>query len=125
MARIATEKSAPFQRIYYGSAEGVAPGIPRGLAAAAVEAGEARCEKKGEWTGWSEGSTRPSRTTSAAARSLAPAQGASPAALAQQRYMNLLDFWLYLHVPLSIAMVVLIVAHVWGALMWGGEIRFW
>jgi hypothetical protein len=31
--------------------------------------------------------------------------------LAQQRYRNLLDVWLYLHVPLSIVLVVLVVAH--------------
>jgi hypothetical protein len=32
--------------------------------------------------------------------------------LDQQRYKNLLDVWLYLHVPLSIALVALVVAHV-------------
>lgn len=31
--------------------------------------------------------------------------------LAQQRYRNLLDVWLYLHVPLSLALVALVAAH--------------
>ena len=39
-------------------------------------------------------------------------------------YRNILDFWLYLHIPLSIVMVVLIVAHLLGVLLWGGGIRF-
>jgi hypothetical protein len=39
--------------------------------------------------------------------------------VAQQRYKNLLDFWLYLHLPLSIAMIVLIVAHIWGVYYYG------
>jgi hypothetical protein len=36
----------------------------------------------------------------------------------QQRYRNLLAVWLYLHVPLSFALLVLLAAHVWGALRW-------
>ena len=37
----------------------------------------------------------------------------------QQRYRNILDFWLYLHIPLSVAMIVLIFAHVWGVFYYG------
>lgn len=37
----------------------------------------------------------------------------------QQRYRNLLDAWLWLHVPLSLALVVLLAAHVAAALYWG------
>ena len=39
--------------------------------------------------------------------------------VAQQRYKNILDVWLYLHLPLSIAMIVLIVAHIWGVYYYG------
>ena len=31
--------------------------------------------------------------------------------IAQQRYRNLLGAWLYIHVPLSIALLVLVAAH--------------
>lgn len=37
----------------------------------------------------------------------------------QQRYRNLLRVWLLVHVPLSFALLVLIAAHLWGAL------RYW
>jgi len=30
----------------------------------------------------------------------------------QQRYRNLMDFWLYLHLPLSLALIILVAAHV-------------
>jgi hypothetical protein len=33
----------------------------------------------------------------------------------QQRHRNLLDAWLWLHLPLSIALVALVAAHLWGA----------
>lgn len=36
--------------------------------------------------------------------------------VAQQRYKNLLEGWLYLHLPLSIALVVLLAAHIAAAL---------
>ena len=44
--------------------------------------------------------------------------------LAQQRYRNILDFWLYLHLPLSIALIALIAAHLWGAFYYG-KISWW
>ena len=34
----------------------------------------------------------------------------------QQRYRNLLAVWLFVHVPLSFALLVVLAAHVWGAL---------
>ncbi len=37
----------------------------------------------------------------------------------QQRYRNLLAVWLFVHVPLSFALLVVLAAHVWGAL------RYW
>jgi len=40
--------------------------------------------------------------------------------VAQQRYRNLLAVWLYLHVPLSFALLVLLAAHLWGALRYLG-----
>jgi hypothetical protein len=36
--------------------------------------------------------------------------------LGQQRYRNLLAVWLYVHVPLSAVLVLVLAAHVWGAL---------
>ncbi len=37
----------------------------------------------------------------------------------QERYKNLLDAWLWIHLPLSVALLVLIAAHVLGALYFG------
>jgi len=37
----------------------------------------------------------------------------------QQRYRNLLAAWLLVHVPLSFALLVVLAAHLWGAL------RYW
>jgi hypothetical protein len=37
----------------------------------------------------------------------------------QQRYRNLLAVWLYVHVPLSFALLVALAAHVFGALYYG------
>ena len=39
--------------------------------------------------------------------------------ISQQRYRNLLDAWLYVHLPLSLAMIILIVAHLWGVVYYG------
>lgn len=44
----------------------------------------------------------------------------------QQRYRNVLDFWLYIHLPLSIALVVLVVAHIAGVFYYGQiDYEFW
>lgn len=37
----------------------------------------------------------------------------------QQRFRNLLDSWLFVHIPLSVAMIVLIIAHLWGVFYYG------
>jgi hypothetical protein len=34
----------------------------------------------------------------------------------QQRYRNLLALWLYLHIPLSVVLLIVLAAHLWGAL---------
>jgi hypothetical protein len=125
MARIATGKSAPFQQIYYGLLKESLPGFLAGWRLLLSKPAKTM-EKKGRWT---ELVARVDKAEQDDLRQLLVLSRQHKELhlrlLYQQRYMNVLDFWLYLHVPLSIAMVVLIVAHVWGALMWGGEIRFW
>lgn len=125
MARIATGKSVPFQQIYYGLLKESLPGFLAGWRLLLSKPAKA-IEKKGRWT---ELVARVDKREQDDLRQLLVLSRQHKELhlrlLYQQRYMNVLDFWLYLHVPLSIAMVVLIVAHVWGALMWGGEIRFW
>lgn len=39
--------------------------------------------------------------------------------VSHHRYRNLLDAWLYVHLPLSVAMVILIIAHLWGVFYFG------
>jgi len=43
----------------------------------------------------------------------------------ERRYVNLLQAWLYLHVPLSLALLVLVVVHAAAALYYGGWPEGW
>ncbi len=121
MARIASEKSAPFQKIYITL---IREAIPAPLA------------------GWRL-LLRPDVKRAVGGRSddWAPMLGLVPSEeqrdlrqllvlsrqqkelhlrlAAQQKYRNLLDSWLYIHLPLSVAMIVLIVAHLWGVFYYG------
>ena len=116
MARIASGKSATFQRIHEGLVREV---TPRPLAAwTLVLAGPGRRgsrEVQGEWTRMvglvnasEQEDLRQLLVTSRQQREL------HDRLLRQQRYRNLLEFWLWIHVPLSIAMIVLILAHLAG-----------
>lgn len=113
MARIASGKSPAFQRIQAGIARELRP---RPLAAwMLVLAGPGRRTSRelgGDWTrmlGLVQASEqeelRQLLVTSRQQKEL------HHRLLQQQRYRNLLDFWLWIHLPLSIAMVVLILAH--------------
>jgi|CXWL01.1.fsa_nt_gi hypothetical protein len=45
------------------------------------------------------------------------------ALLAQQRYRNLLAVWLYVHIPLSVALVILVGAHLGGVLYYSAALE--
>lgn len=125
MARIASGRSAAFQRIYYELMKESLPGFLAGWRLLLSKPGKVM-EKKGEWTDFV---ARVDKSEQVELRQLLVLSRQHKELhlrlLYQQRYRNVLDFWLYLHIPLSIAMIVLIVAHVWAVLVWGGEIRLW
>jgi hypothetical protein len=119
MARIASGKSATFQRIHASLLREVAP---RPLAAwTLVLAGPARRasqDVQGDWARMlglvnasEQEELRQLLVTSRQQREL------HKRLLGQQRYRNLLDVWLWIHLPLSIAMIVLILAHLAGVLL--------
>jgi len=125
MARIASGKSIAFQKIYYTLLKEALPGFLEGWRLLLSKPGKI-IEKKGEWTDFVSLVEKPEQADLRQLLVLSRQHKELHLRLLyQQRYRNILDFWLFLHIPLSIAMVVLIVAHIWGALLWGGEFRFW
>lgn len=125
MARVASGKTAAFQRIYFGLMRESLPGFLAGWRLLLSKPSKA-FGAKGDWTDLvrlvekaEQADLRQLLVLSRQHKEL------HLRLLYQQRYRNILDAWLYLHIPLSIAMIVLIAAHVWGVLLWGGEIRFW
>lgn len=113
MARIASGKSEPFQRIYKGLIREATPAPLAGWTLILASPGNrASREMQGEWTGLlglvaqpEQDELRQLLVTSRQRKEL------HHRLLQQQRYRNLLDFWLWIHLPLSIAMIVLIIAH--------------
>jgi len=118
MARLASGKSAALQRVYRGL---VARSLPRRLAG---------------WRLLWRGGFRPLDPAALSRAHLGRVDAAEQADLrqllvlyrqhqelhrrlaAQQRYRNLLDVWLWVHLPFSVVLVVLVAAHLVGALLY-------
>ena len=116
MARVASEKSQTFQGIYRDLMKQSVPGWGAGWRLLLSDSrGSALRKSQGDWTK-QLGSV--GRDEQADLRQLLVLSRQHKELhirlIAQQRYKNLLDFWLFLHLPLSLAMLVLIVAHLWG-----------
>ncbi len=122
MARLSSGKSSPFQRIYYSLQLEAMPGFLAGWKL--VFSSARRSERTGDWTGLvgmvEKDEQEELRQLLVASRQQ---KELHLRLVYQQRYRNILDFWLYLHLPLSVAMLVLIVAHVWGVFYYG-VVRF-
>jgi len=118
MARLASGKSSPFQRIYYSLQREALPGFLAGWKL--VFTGGRRSDKAGDWTGL-VGMVEKSEQDELRQLLVASRQQKELhlRLVYQQRYRNILDFWLYMHLPLSVAMIVLIVAHVFGVFYYG------
>jgi hypothetical protein len=118
MARLASGKSSPFQRIYYSLQREALPGFLAGWKL--VFTGGRRSDKAGDWTGL-VGMVEKSEQDELRQLLVASRQQKELhlRLVYQQRYRNILDFWLYMHLPLSVAMLVLIVAHVFGVFYYG------
>jgi hypothetical protein len=120
MARIASGRSETFQRIYSALIRDIRPRLLGGWRLLYGGRSLRAEEKSGEW---SKLLSRVSRDEQPDLRQLLVLSRQQKELhfrlLAQQRYRNILDFWLYVHIPLSIAMIVLLIAHVGGAFYYG------
>lgn len=120
MARISSNKSPTFQKIYQGL---MADSTPKALAGWRLILGGGRkriLDKKGEWTQLvglvqkeEQDELRQLLVVSRQHKEL------HLRLLMQQKYRNVLQFWLFMHLPLSIAMLVLIFAHIFGVFYYG------
>jgi hypothetical protein len=111
MARLATGRSAPFQKVCSGL---LAEMVPERLAGWKLLFGGGR--KGGDAaTPWAAELARVPAGEQDELRQLLvlarQRRELHQRLLAQQRYRNQLEVWLYLHLPLSIALVALVVAH--------------
>lgn len=121
MARIASDKSAPFQKIYRTL---VRESIPPPLAGwRLLLSADARRAIGGSSDDWGpmlglvpDAEQKDLRQLLVLSRQQ---KELHLRLVAQQKYRNLLDSWLYIHLPLSIAMIVLIIAHLWGVFYYG------
>jgi hypothetical protein len=118
MARVAAGRSAELGRVHQSLLAQSRPGRLAGwriLRPASGRAGRERGSGKGDRR-WAEMVGRVGPAEQADLRQLLvlsrQREELRRRLLDQQRYKNLLDVWLYLHVPLSIALVALVVAHV-------------
>jgi hypothetical protein len=111
MARLASARSEPFQKVCQGL---LAEMTPARLAGWRLLFGGGK-ERKDEAAPWAAQLSRVPASEQEDLRQLLvlarQRRELHQRLLAQQRYRNLLDVWLYLHVPLSIALIALVVAH--------------
>lgn len=115
MARLAAGRSAPFQQVCQGL---LAESVPRPLAGWKILFG-AQLERRGDrGDGPAPWAAHLARVPPAEQQELRQLLVLSRQRtelhqrfVAEQRYRNLLDVWLYLHVPLSIVLVALVAAH--------------
>lgn len=124
MARTASGKSAPFQRIYDGLMAETKPGGLAGWRIIVSGLGRQKKRIPGDWAKLlgmvgkqEQDDLRQMLVISRQRKELLIRL------IFQQRYKNILDFWLYLHIPFSIALIVLAVAHV-VAVFYYGKVEF-
>lgn len=123
MARIASSKSESFQRIYEGLLSESLPGFLAGWSLVFSGRKELRKKKKKKLDDWANLVAGVRKDEHEDLRQLLVVSRQQKELqlrlVYQQRYRNILDAWLYLHLPLSVGMIVLLVAHVWSAFYYG------
>jgi hypothetical protein len=119
MARIASGRSKPFQKIHDQLIRDSRPGVLAGwrLLLARMRRGS---QQKGEW----ENLLRlvPKEEQQELQELLVASRQRKEFLLRliyQQRYKNILEFWLYIHVPFTIALLVFAVLHLVGVFYYG------
>lgn len=125
MARIASGKSLPFQKIYESLMAESVPGILAGWRIlVSTVAGRRGARKPGQWAGLLGRVAKPEQDELRQMLVISRQRKELLLRLIfQQRYKNVLDFWLYLHIPFSIALIILAVTHV-VAVFYFGKVKF-
>src|SRR5258708_13634606 len=120
MARVASGKSAPFQRIYSELIRESQPGWLAGWRVLFARHRQRRVQATGDWSNLlglvakdEQDDLRQMLVVSRQRKELLLRL------LYQQRYKNVLESWLYLHVPFTIALLVFAVAHVVAVFYYG------
>ena len=119
MARIASGRSAPFQKIHDQLIRESRPGLMAGWRLLLARM-RRRSQQKGEW----ENLLRlvPKEEQQELQELLVASRQRKEFLLRliyQQRYKNILEFWLYIHVPFTIALLVFAVLHLVGVFYYG------
>lgn len=114
MARIASGKSAPFQRIHAGLVREARPGFLAGWTLLFRSVRLRRSAEREADLSRLVGLVEPDEQQDLRQLLVISRQQNElrMRLLAQQRYRNILDFWLFIHIPFSLAMIVLLVAHI-------------
>ncbi|MDQ3282497.1 MAG: hypothetical protein M3Q69_13940, partial [Acidobacteriota bacterium] len=122
MARIASGRSAAFQRIYDESLRQTQPG---GLAGWRLLVSRLGRRKQSENADWGRLLALVPKEEQEELRQMLVISRQRRELLLrlifQQRYKNVLEFWLYIHVPFTVALLVMAVVHV-GAVFYYGRL---
>lgn len=119
MARIASGQSAPFQRIYDELLRQSAPGVLAGWRLLLSRLGRKQ-QKEADWSRLL--SVVPKEEQEELRQMLVLSRQRRELQLRlifQQRYKNVLEFWLYIHVPFTIALLVLSIVHIAAVFYYG------
>jgi hypothetical protein len=120
MARIASGRSAAFQRIYDESVRQTEPGLLAGWRLLLSRLARKRQSEPADWSRLiglvpreEQEELRQMLVISRQRRELLLRL------IFQQRYKNVLEFWLYIHVPFTIALLVMSAVHVFAVFYYG------
>jgi hypothetical protein len=119
MARIASARSAPFQRIYEELIRESEPGALAGWQLL-VAFGRRRKQDQGDWARLI--ALVPKEEQEELRQMLVVSRQRKELLLRlvyQQRYKNVLEFWLYIHVPFTLALLVMAVVHIVAVFYYG------
>jgi hypothetical protein len=119
MARIASARSAPFQRIYEELLRESEPGLMAGWRLL-LAFGRRKKQDQGDWARLI--ALVPKEEQEELRQMLVVSRQRKELLirlLYQQRYKNVLEFWLYIHVPFTLALLVMSVVHIVAVFYYG------
>jgi hypothetical protein len=120
MARIASGRSAPFQRIYDEAMRQTKPGALAGWRLLLSRLGRKKNQESPDWARLL--ALVPKEEQEELRQLLVISRQRRELLLRlvfQQRYRNVLEFWLYIHVPFTLALLVLTALHIVAVFYYG------